>query len=746
MNTSPTDVEKRRYLPWYLAHSLANAIFAQLTFFGPVFILFLDELGLDKTRIGLLFSFIPFSGLVALFIAPAVARAGVKRIFITFWGIRKGVTSLLLFTPWVLARFGAELTFFYVAGIVALFALCRAIAETAFYPWYQEIVPNAIRGQFTAIVTVIDTLASILTLAGASLAISQMAGLQRFTLLLGIGVIFGVLCVACALPIPGGAPGQHPRTAHLRQLRAAWADDNFRRYLGSLGLVTLALMAFSFVPLFMREEVGLEEKEVLLLQVGVYTGGMLSSYLWGWAADRYGSRPVAQVVLFLMALLPIGWLWLPRHTPWSNPIALLIAVSIGIANYGWQVSNNRLLFVSVVPPEHRIQYMALYYAWIGLLGGLGPLVGGIALDACADLKGQFLGFHLDPYAPLFVVSSLALLGGCLLLGRMRTESAMPARTLVGMFVRGNPFLAFRALIRYRLARHEPERIRIAEDLGQARSPLSAEGLLEALADPSFNVRYEALISIARTRPHPRLTQALIEILNSHRPDLSPAAAWALGRSGDPEGVPALRRALTSEYPLLRAQAARSLGQLGDRDSAAAIHALLRSESDPGLRVAYAAALGQLRAQAAATDLLISLRQNPDKAARAELALALARLLDLEGRFVEIWRRLDREAGAVLAQEAAHLTRWCRRLGKRGEVSLRPRLEEASQAFAQNELEKGSLALITAANALPLERASTFHVELLRQVAQGLREWGAGRLEYALLALLGIRAVLTAPKP
>ena len=50
MPTTPTDAEKRRRLPWSLAHGAANSVFSQLTFFGPIFVLFLDELGLSKTR------------------------------------------------------------------------------------------------------------------------------------------------------------------------------------------------------------------------------------------------------------------------------------------------------------------------------------------------------------------------------------------------------------------------------------------------------------------------------------------------------------------------------------------------------------------------------------------------------------------------------------------------------------------------------------------------------------------------
>jgi preprotein translocase subunit SecY len=99
MTTTLTDVEKIRRLPWLLAADTLNTMFFSITLTGSVFLLFLDELGLNEGQIGFLLSLIPFCGIVALFVAPTVAHFGYKRVFVTFWGIRKFVISLLLLTP-----------------------------------------------------------------------------------------------------------------------------------------------------------------------------------------------------------------------------------------------------------------------------------------------------------------------------------------------------------------------------------------------------------------------------------------------------------------------------------------------------------------------------------------------------------------------------------------------------------------------------------------------------------------------
>ena len=74
MVDEPTTVEKLHKLPWAIAFNASLAVFVQLTFFGSVFVLFLNELGLSTSQIGFVLSLLPFAGLLALVVAPAVAR------------------------------------------------------------------------------------------------------------------------------------------------------------------------------------------------------------------------------------------------------------------------------------------------------------------------------------------------------------------------------------------------------------------------------------------------------------------------------------------------------------------------------------------------------------------------------------------------------------------------------------------------------------------------------------------------
>lgn len=423
MALAGSDEDKRRRLPWSLAHYAFNAIFSQCTFFGPIFPLFLAELGLAKNRMGLLFSLLPFSGLLALVVARRVATFGLKRTYAACWAARTTATALLLLVPWAAAHWSPEALFAYIGGVIALFALCRAVGETAFFPWFQEVVPPAIRGQFTALSNITETSASCAALVAAGYVLGQGSGLERFALLIGAGVVFGYLSVVCLWPTPAETPGQMSRTALWAGMRAALGNRDFRLFLGGVALVTLNVQQGAFVPLFLKEHVGFTERQIVLLQTSYFAGIILSSYGWGWLADRRGPRPVMSASLGLMALAPLGWALLPYHHPWSYVLALGVVFVGGVAMVSWYVAVNHLLYVQVVPAGQRIEYMAVFYAWTGLVGGCSPLLAGQVLEHYRGFHLQWGSLHLNPYTALFLGGGVLAAGSLGLLRRIRLQPA-----------------------------------------------------------------------------------------------------------------------------------------------------------------------------------------------------------------------------------------------------------------------------------------------------------------------------------
>jgi MFS family permease len=736
----PTTAEKIAKLRWSIASNAANTVFVQFTFFGSVFVLFLDTLGLNKSQIGFLLSLFPFFGLVALFIAPTAARYGYKRTFLIFFAARKFITILLLLTPWVLVTSGPQITLLFVSGVVMVFALCRAVAETARFPWVQEYVPNSVRGKYSASNNMVSTILGFISVTVAGFVLARSTGLGGFMLLLGVGIVFGFLSTWAAIYIPGGAPVRptEQKTSSYRGMALAAQDKNFLFYLLGSGLVVLVITPLnSFIPLFMQEEVGLDSGQVVWLQNGALVGGLVSTYLWGWLSDRYGSRPVMLYGVGLIILLPIFWFVMPRFAAISLVVALTIAFVKGVAFMGWNIGSARMLFVSVVPPRQKTEYMAVYFAWIGVVGGISQLAGGQLLESSEGISSQFFSFSLDSFSPLFALSFGLTLVSFFILRRVRADDRVSLTGFAGLFFRGNPFLAMGSLIGYHLAKDEESAVAMTERLGQTRSLLPVDELLEALQDPRFNVRFEAIISVAHTRTDFRLTQALIDILNGTELALTAVAAWALGRSGSSMAVEPLRKRLGADYRSIRAHSARALGTLGDKASAPILLERLRTETDKGLQMAYASALGKLEVVEATADILHLLGTMENEKARMSLTLALVRIVGNEGAFIRLLRQVRADAGTAMSQTVTALRRKVGKTSPHNESAL-ALMVDCADALAHNNLNAGAQLLGRLA-AIPPPDATEACRQILKTCSTHMEAHGAGQIEYLLLALHALDA-------
>lgn len=729
-----TNAEKLRKIHWNTALNGINTVFAQMIYFGPVFPLFLAELNFTNTQIGLVTSFVPFSALVALFLAPTAARWGYKRTFVTFFGIRKIFTTFLLLVPWVLAQFGPQGVLVFVTVQMLVFSIVRAIAEMAIYPWSQEYIPNFIRGKYTAVNDIVSRLTAIAAIGFGGYLLSLPLGLNRYVLIFAIALVFGWLAVWAASHIPGGAPVKEAAGERLsyRHLLRVLKDNNFVLYLIGLGVFTLATGPIgAFLPLFMERQVGLSESQVVWLQIGGLIGGLSSTYLLGWASDRYGSKPIMMLGLYMKAVLPITWLLMPRHSEASLVVAVAISVVNGIADIAWAIGVTRLLFVGVVPVEKRTEYMAVYYAVAGLIGGISQVAGGRLLDATAGLSGQFLIFTLDPFSPLFLGAIVLTIVSIFLFQLVRADSGVSVSEFAGLFVHGNPVLALESMMRYYRAKDERTTVEMTERMGKTKSPLTVDELLEALQDPRFNVRFEAIISIARMNSEPRLIEALCKILDGTELSLSTVSAWALGRMGDENALPTLRKGLNSDYRSIRAHCARALGTLNDRTIMATLLERLDTETDKGLRIAYATALGHLQVPQALDTLFKILNETENEGARMELALSIARLTGYEQPFIRLLRDARYDRGTTVSQALSALRK---KLNGLDNGRLRPLVEECAGTFARNDLTKGVSQLHELVSHLPTTSYTSVHMKIMQECAEKLKAFGAAHWEYVILTL------------
>lgn len=424
---SPLERAKYRALPWSLAHIALNNFFYIWSFGGTVFLLYLNELGLPKDKIGVLLSFFPFTGLLALILGPAVSRWGRKKVYLICFGLRKPVMFLLILLPWVKRQAGMLAAVSFLFAVILTVAILRAVAETGFYPWLQEFVPNAVRGKFGAASTILMTITSVIAVYIVGQALDRYSLVVAFNGLLSVGVAIGIVGVAMMVFVPGGAPvhtqGDLSRRNHIASLVDTLHDRNYLYFLGGMGCYTLGVYMFSsFLPLYLKEQFGLLPAAIVRLDIASMVGGALFSLVSGVIADRLGSRPVLMPGLIASVLVPLGWLLLPAQSAHAFLFSALLYFSFGAASVSASIAANRSLFNSVIPLEKNTAYTSIYYAWAGLTGGVAPLLGGMLLTG---LVGWQIGegvFSLDAFRLLFLISVLGFAGSVILYGRVSSDS------------------------------------------------------------------------------------------------------------------------------------------------------------------------------------------------------------------------------------------------------------------------------------------------------------------------------------
>ena len=505
--------------------------------------------------------------------------------------------------------------------------------------------------------------------------------------------------------------------------------------------MTFAILPLnSFVPLYLQEQVGISVGGVVYVQTGILIGALLSTTFWGWAADRYGSRPIMLVGAIIWALLPICWIIIPKNGGLGFYIALTIAFAQGIANMGWAIGGQRLLFNRIVPPSKKTGYLALYTTWTGVTGGLSLLAGGLLVQVSMGLSGKFLFFNLDPYTGLFLIGFLLVILSIRLLKTVPGDAHFTLNEFANLFLRGNPFMAVTSMIRHHLTNDERGTIVATTRLAETGSPLVVEELLESLADPRLAVRMEAVIAISHTKPDPRLTEALTNMLSGTELASSVVAAWSLGRLGDPSAIAALQGSLDSPYLAIRAHSVRALGILGDRQSAPLFLERLRVETNKGLQMAYAAALGQLQEREATGLLLETLHETQNHGARLELALSLARLVGDEDFFIQLLHQTHAPmgVGTALAQSFNGLRKKIEK--NQYDDDLHDLFIESGDAFARDDLERGMIGLSHIIQSSH-DNGTAPHADLILQAcASHFEEGCTARIEYILLALHTLDAV------
>ncbi|QTH44375.1 MFS transporter [Cohnella sp. LGH] len=397
-----SESENRKSLRISLIEGIPANILANLLG-GPLQTVFLTYLGFSAFHIGLVLAIPPFALLIQVLIAFVMQSWRNRRFFVALFGIVHR-------TMWVGTGL-IPLTFSEDAWIpvyLAMWLVCMISGQAGGVVWTSlmaDIVPASVRGKYFGIRNTVHWAVVCITLLLGGQIMEWLPGTQGFVVLFSISAVC-IVWNGWALtryPNPPFQPSESGKS--LRMFSRPFTD---RRFLtATLFIALFILLQNVAVPLFsyvMLEVMKLSASKVTLIIMLQNLVMMISYYYWGLLNSRYSTNALllwtfpliagACAIWGIMAVLPALLILIVAH----------VLLGFGLAGYNLLVFN---FLIGDSPKSERPMYVAVFSAFTGIAGFIGPIAGGWLYDQAAGgpMWVQSYGISMFAGAALLALSA-----------------------------------------------------------------------------------------------------------------------------------------------------------------------------------------------------------------------------------------------------------------------------------------------------------------------------------------------------
>lgn len=361
----------------------------------------------------------------------------------------------------------------------------------------------------------------------------------------------------------------------LEAIATVLRDTKFRRLLTFRAVVQFSTaLAMPFFSVFMIKELGLSYTTMALYGNIALVTVLLSNRPVGGLVDRFGSKPVMQVLFIPGIIAPVLWAWAPGlHL--LVPLAMIIG---NLMHTSVKLSGVPLLWDAIPQRGNRAPYFAVWSVSIHLAAFAGAAAGGILASVLETVPLEWGGVRLSNIQVIFLLTALLRAVPLVLLRHVEEKKAQSATRLVTQVRKGNALTyTFNAFVMNFFTR---EGIRAWAATGMARSgsPMAAEDLIHALDDISPQVRRRAAEGLGMLGAEEG-AGPLMEQMENRDSDIRAEAAEALGKIQHPLSLDALRHAMSDRDSRVRISAIRALGEVGGEGVREYLHESMTGDFD-----------------------------------------------------------------------------------------------------------------------------------------------------------------------
>ncbi|MBC8138023.1 MAG: MFS transporter, partial [Fibrella sp.] len=539
---------------------------------------FARYLGASDFVLGLLAGLPAAVGLLQIPASLYSDRLASRKRFVAFNAVAgRLVWLLILAMPFFVPQ--ALQVWVFVALLTVSSALLTIIGP-AWTSWMSDLVPADFRGRYFGQRSMLAGIVTVLIPLPAGAFLDLAVKHQWFEVRWGFAVLFAIACVASVAsfvmllrqPEPPRIAPPGDRVNPFKALSAPLADRNFRAFITySAAIVVSQTFAGQFFVAWQLDRDGLNMPYLTVQILGAVASGagLATTQIWGYLSDKFGSRPLLQLATIATVVAPILWLFTIRGQFTYNVVLIVILNLVaGLAWAGVGLAQFNLL-LSTAPAESRSTYVAVFSAITGIVGGVAPILGGIAMEVLKPVVLPFGIFSINNYKILFFITALIRICCVFLLSRVFEEHGRSTRYVLDQLISARPVSSFLRLRQLGRPAGEAEREQAIEQLAELRSPLAVEELVAALDDVSQAVRDSAVRALGEIGDA-RAVPALAAKMTDPVAGIGSLAAEALGRIGDREATPELNAAACGEDAEVRVAALKAIAQIGDPLSLAVI--------------------------------------------------------------------------------------------------------------------------------------------------------------------------------
>jgi MFS family permease len=402
-----TPAERRHaLLTAIIAWGIFGSAWASMVSGAPFVSFARNKLGASTFMFGLLSS-LPFLAVLAQLPGSYwVERTRRRRLlFLVSGTLSRLIWLAVAALPWVIpghhptARVGALL------GLVFLGSSFGHAGTPAWFSWFADMVPEAIRARYLGKRAALATATGVVVSAVVTLLIDRSNSFTTFTTIFIIAALLGLVDVELFWTVrePAMAPHQGPPWRLRDVILGPLANRPFRGYL--LYALCEAFMFGIAGPFFWL--MSLE-----FLRIGNFWSNLYISMVpmvftaialpaWGSVCDRFGSRPLVTLGTAVSIIWPVCWL-LAAPGRYHIPLAISAAVG-GLFGAAIQVGDMNMLF-ALTPRGNRSAYVAVLALASSLGWATAPTLSGALAQALKSLHFQVAGHAFGNLHLLMLIS------------------------------------------------------------------------------------------------------------------------------------------------------------------------------------------------------------------------------------------------------------------------------------------------------------------------------------------------------